>query len=374
MRYTGYLGQRIQPPGHKRWVELIWLGVALLGLIGVLYLRVHPATVSLTPSGVTARPVSSSHEPVDPSILWALTEARIGSVADGTRRINQLIGVMGQRVEVAFLPWYLSFARRKLEEIQAYNAFARDWLYSGFGSPPHDSSTPLLAETFNREFTEKVLNPPETRQYLQLVSRDIAIDYGARLNSALLRVQEERGLSVAEWRRYLESLTPLVVWLDGQTLNIPVASLAGPDPIRNRLAGAIASDLTARFDTRPVVSDERGMVAPNGENLFAVGKHVWIYIGSYLLYWVLIILLIRTGFIPMSLFRALVGWMLWEIFAWGSWLAWESLDFEQTRAQWQPIILQHADVYLNHLRARLIDPDPNGPFNVLYQMERGWQG
>ncbi|MEI6415318.1 MAG: hypothetical protein WCP34_13800 [Pseudomonadota bacterium] len=373
MRYPGYLAHLVPPSRIGRWIELIWLGVALLGLVGVLYLRVRPVIPPTLPGGTT-RPASSIHEPVDPNILWALTEARLGSVADGTRRINQIIGVMSQRVEVAFVPWYLSFGRRKLEEIQAYNAFARDWLTSGFASSPRDSSTPLLTETFNREFTDKVLNPSETRQSLQVTSRDIAINYGTRLNSALLRVQEERSLSVAEWRRYLEGLPPLVVWLDGQTLNISISALARPDPIRDRLAEAIAADFTARFDTRPVVSDEKGLVAPNGENLFAVGRHVWIYIGSYMLYWVLLLLMIRTGFIPMNLFRALLGWMIWEIFAWGTWLAWESLDFEQTRAQWQPIILQHADVYLNHLRNRLIDPDPNGPFNVLYQLERGWQG
>jgi hypothetical protein len=99
-----------------------------------------------------------------------------------------------------------------------------------------------------------------------------------------------------------------------------------------------------------------------------VGKNAGLYFGSYVIYWIFLIILIRSGVIPISIFGALIGWVLWETFAWGSWIGLEYLDYEQTKAQLEPVIIDRCDIYFTQMRAILTDHSPTGPFKALFQL------
>ncbi|KOR28042.1 hypothetical protein TI04_11950 [Achromatium sp. WMS2] len=129
------------------------------------------------------------------------------------------------------------------------------------------------------------------------------------------------------------------------------------------------------FDNFPAVTaDQENLRMPNGRSIFDIGSNVWTYYGSYVLYWMALVALLRSGLIPVNLFAFLLGWLAWESFVWGSWIAFESFSFEQTKAQLEPIILHQTDTYFAAMRIALTDPSNTGPFQVLWNVEQAWQG
>ncbi|KOR28333.1 hypothetical protein TI05_17125 [Achromatium sp. WMS3] len=199
--------------------------------------------------------------------------------------------------------------------------------------------------------------------------------YAILVAAGIQKLQESRKVPYAKWQRYLNSIPPGQVHIEGRPpLNLPIYTLAAPDPMRERLGAAVGAALEMRFKNFPkVTADLDGLRMPNGRSIFDIGGDVWAYYGGYVLYWLALIILLRTGIIPANLFAFLLGWLAWETFVWGSWIAYESFSFEQTKAQLEPIILHQTDTYFAGLRAILTDPGSSGPFQVLWKVEQAWQ-
>ena len=360
------------------WQHPIWL-VALAVLIVVLILVRGPSTPvapvlhPTPPVPTTAAPKLSTG--MDAEIVAALGSARQESISLGQRRVAALVGTVDERVQTIFVPWYLSFGRRKLEEIRAYNTFAMSWLGGLASGNFQDESRRILIQTFEDEFSARVLTPMETRQALEAIGREVAQDYGTRVTIALQNIQERRSISFAKWQRYLEHLPPGQIPLAGKQMVVPLTALAAPDPVREVLGENIGRTLVDRFSSYPsVASDYHDLKVHNGRSIFEVGRDAWAYYGSYVIYWIILILLFRAGFLPINLSGAFVGWIIWETCSWGGWIIWESLDFEQTRLQLEPLIVHHCDVYFAGMRSALTDPGPDGPFRVLHVLEQSWEG
>jgi len=353
------------------WRHPLWLlGVALLAT--ALWVVRSPPRLSAPSATISARAPKPA---IDPAFLAIMEGARQEAVELGQRRLTGLIGTLSQRVETSFLPHYLSFGRRKLEEIRAYNTFAWGQVKAIFGGERLDAATPILIATFEEDFSERVLTPPTTREALRDVGREVARHYAMLVAVGLQKLQESRGIPFAQWQRYLEGIPPGQVHVEGQApLDVPLATLAAPDPMRDRLGVAIGTALEGRFTSFPkVTADLEGLRMPDGRSIFDVGRNVWAYYGSYVVYWIVLIILLRSGIVPINLFAFLLGWLAWETFVWGIWIGLESIDFEQTKIQLEPIILHQTDTYFAGLRATLTDPGSGGPFQLLWGLEQAWQ-
>ncbi len=360
------------------WQHPVWL-VALALLIIVLILARGPSPpVSLVhrtvPStAVVAVPKLSTG--MDAGVVTALAGARQESVGLGQRRVAALMGTLDQRVQTVFIPWYLSFGRSKLEEIRAYNTFAMSWIGGIASGNFQDESRRILIQTFENEFAARVLTPMETRQALEAIGREVAQDYGTRVTVALQNLQERRSIPFAKWQKYLGSLPPGQIPIGGKPVVVPISALAAPDPLREVIGENIGKTLVDRFMAYPSVATEyHDLQVREGRSVFEVGRDAWAYYGSYVIYWIILIMLFRSGLIPINVSGALVGWFIWEACSWSGWIIWESLDFEQTRLQLQPLIIHHADVYFAGMRSTLTDPGPDGPFQVLHLLEQSWEG
>jgi hypothetical protein len=354
------------------WRNTLWLllGVTLLAM--ALWVVRSPLRPSEPLGTIGARSVRPA---IDPAFLSTMEAARQEAVELGQRRLTGLIGTLSQRVETNFLPHYLSFGRRKLEEIRAYNTFAWGQIKALFGGERLDAAVPILIATFDEDFTDRVLTPLATRGVLRNIGREVARQYAMLVAAGLQKLQESRGIPFAQWQRYLEGIPPGQVQVEGQApLDVPVATLAAPDPMRDRLGVAIGTALEGRFSSFPkVTADLDGLRMPDGKSIFDVGRNVWAYYGSYVVYWIVLIILLRSGIVPINLFAFLLGWLAWETFVWGTWIGLESIDFEQTKAQLEPIILHQTDTYFAGMRAILTDPGSGGPFQILWGVEQAWQ-
>lgn len=359
------------------WRHPVW-PLALLTLATVLVVVRAPPTPPPPPPNIQAEPPPNppaSGPTMDPGFLPILAAARREAVTLGHKRLTTLTRTLSRRVETAFLPRYLSFGRRKFEEIRAYNTFAWERAKGLFGrTPGQDSSIPFLLTTFENDFTALVLTPAETRQSLRRLGREVAQYYAYLVMIGLEKLQTARGIPFAQWQAYLDGLPSGTLHLEGQApIKVSPAALAVPDPLRVHLGEAIGQALEARFTAFPSITANReALHTPDGRSIFDIGRNAWAYYGSYVVYWILLVILIRSGFIPINLSGALLGWLLWETFVWGTWIAYESLDFEQTKAQLEPIILRHADAYFAALRTSLTDPGPQGPFQTLIGLEQVW--
>lgn len=333
-----------------------------------------PSVLDVMPIGAAqaapvAPPSAQDWEAVDKAIAAVVAVARQQAVTLAQKRVNGLVNVLNERVSVTFVPWYASFGRRKLEELRAYNFYAVDWLYKLRTGVVRDTGTPALTATFEEQFAEQVLKPEDTRRSLMAVGKEAAQEFGSRVAHGLQQLQEERGISFAQWNRHLAGMPPLTfTGPDGHPAKLSMTALVAPDPVWHDLGATVGKALVARFDRHPPIVDQSKLVTAKGESIFAVGQHAGLYFGSYVVYWIFLLILIRTGVIPVSLFGALLGWVAWEIFAWGSWIGLESLDFEKTRAELEVVILNHADAFFTLFRSQLTDLAANGPFKALWQL------
>lgn len=321
-------------------------------------------------TAVALRPAGRDWSAIDRQVAQVLLTARLQQAAVLQRRAAALAASMRSRVGRDFLPWYLSFGRRKLEELHAYNLYARDRVVEWLTGERQQSAQMTMLTTFENEFGRQVLRPEETRRNLLRIGQDIADGYAERVAAGLHEIQDGAGISFADWQAYLAKRQQLsFVGADGRRRDMPAESLVAPDPVWLDLAGAIGAAAIARFERAPSIVDAAALVDKRGRSIFTAGENAAVYFGSYLVYWLGLIILIRSGVIPFSLFGFLLGWLLWESFVWGSWIGYEYLDFEQTRASLSPVIETRADAYIAQLQAMFADGSRSGPLRVLYQLE-----
>lgn len=326
-----------------------------------------------------ARATGVDAEPIPPAV-WAEVDRDLAEVPSTARqralgraqvRFNQMVTVISGRVEQDFIPWYASFARRKLEELQAYNHFATDKIREFATGEVRDSGTPALIATFEHEFSGRVLKPAETREAMRVLARDTVADYATAMHDEFRRIQRQHAIPFEHWVKHLETLPPMTyVGGDGRTVAVPFGVAGEPGPVWGELAAVIDARLMDRVGRLPPVGDPAKLVTPDGVSIFAVGQNVMVYFSTYVVYWILLLILIQSGVIPVSLFGALIGWIVWEIFAWGSWIGYEALGFEETRVALATTIQAHTDVFFTHSRAFIGDFGDSGPFRVFHQIER----
>lgn len=369
------------PRRRTRHVVVAAVAAALLAAVTVALWPGHaprpatppPAAAAVDPAAVLSeRPLPPRDWPaIQTRVAELLTTARLQQSMALQSRVNALATTLRGRLERTFLPWYLSFGRRKLEELGAYNLYARDRLTEWMGGGRQESAQVKLITTFEAEFAKQVLRPDETRHALRRVAQEVADGYANRVAVGLREIQNEAGVPFADWQNFLARQPPLS-FIDGQGHRhvVPLAALAAPDPAWVEMGNAIGDAAVLRFDHMPSIVDLTALVDAKGRSIFSAGENAGLYFGSYLLYWAVLIVLLRTGVIPFNIFGFLLGWLLWETFAWGSWIGLEYFDFEKTRAMLTPVIENRSDAYLGYFNATIADTGPTGPLQVLHQLEQ----
>jgi hypothetical protein len=307
---------------------------------------------------------------IDRRIAILMTTARQEQAGMLRYRVGVLAKTMHVRVNRDFLPWYLSFGRRKLEELSAYNLYAHDRVVAWMTGERQQSAQIALISTFESEFSRQVIRPDELRHEMQQIGQDLATAYANRIAVGLRAIQDESDISFMDWQTHLAEM-PRLSFTDanGHRTYLSMEALAAPHPIWLDLGNEIANNAGARLSRLPSIIDLTTLVDAKGQSIFSVGENAGLYFGSYLVYWLALIILLRSGLVPFSLFGVLLGWLLWETFAWGSWIGFEYLDFEQTRANLAPVIDARASAWLDQFQAMIADGGPSGPLKVLYQFQ-----
>ncbi|MBX9635004.1 MAG: hypothetical protein K2X44_08490, partial [Magnetospirillum sp.] len=364
----------VSPPSSRPWrFKLILAACAASFLAAAAFLLPSASVpvaplqpVATSPAAIPAIVPSHDWPALDARVVELLSTARLQQSVVLQRRVNAMGGVFRSRVERDFLSWYLSFGRRKLEELNAYNLHARDTLMSLADGERHDSAQLKLITTFESEFTQRVMRPDETRHTLLQLGQEIADGYGNRVSIGLREIQDAAGVPFAVWQAHLAQLPPLFyTTASGERRMVRVDQLASPDPVWLELGREIGDAAMLRVDRMPSVIDLTTLVDKSGRSIFAVGENASIYFASYLVYCFFMILLFRSGLIPFNVVGFLLGWLLWETFSWGSWLGVEYLDFEKTRNALSPVIEARTETHLATLGAVLADSGPGGPLRVL---------
>lgn len=359
--------------GRDRWLSRVGLlvGVILLfglltGLLGGLFRTPPPAPPELP------RPIVMTQPPaLEADIAAVLAAARLEVLGHARQQLAELAGDWSRQIEAGFLPSYLAFGRRTFEEIGAYNDYAVALLRGLVGLEGTDGGADRLAGNFQEIFEAQVLTITDTTTQLQRIGVETARLYATRVALGLENLRESRRLGYVQWEAHLAALPAMpVMQQDGTLLPFPIAALARPDPLRQRLGDDLGATLQQTFAAYPpITADREAMRLDDGRSIFEVGQDAPWYFASYVGYWIVLVLLIRAGVIPLNLSGALIGWLIWEVFAWSSWIALEWLDFAHTRAQLEPIILAHTELWITGLHDRLSDPGPGGPFRALMALE-----
>lgn len=334
------------------------------------------ASAPLATASADSQPQSNSRQspPIALAQLVAqeLAAARRNAVTTAQAGLREIIDGNAHRLHTVFLPGYLSFIDRKLAELKAYNLFALDWVIGKLTGQPQDRSTPSLIADFEAPFLSQVVSPIQTRQQMTAVGNATASRYAADLEARILLLQQSGIFAAEDW----QALPPLsFTSQQGQHAVMPVTGVSATDPrFLAALSATIGNSMGIRFERSYRTLDITSLTWPSGESIFNIGRDAWIYYGTFVVYWIGLFLLLRLQLVPINVFGALIGWMLWEVFSWSSWLGYEWLQYEQTRNALEPVIVAFAEDYFAQLAQIGADMEHTGAFRSLHQIETAFAG
>lgn len=356
-------------------------GIVVILLIVLVFLVAippeHPDDVTFAPAPPDDKRIESIPlEPPDDRPLAAIVADRMAVAREqalglAELRIRELRDGMERRFEAAFLPGYLSFFRRKFAEIKAYNTFALDWAHNQWTGEQRDRSTPALIASFEDLFIEQVVAPARSRATLDEIGRAVASVYVETLATALETIRQQHGVDPQAWREQLNAL-PLIFFTgrDGRVLEIRIGDgIDDPQRFSVELGTALAHALHIRFERTTEILDAGRIRFATGESVFFIGQNVKFYYGSFVVYWLGLLILLRLDLVPINLFGAIIGLIIWEVCAWGSWMIYEWWQYDSMRRALEPAIVSFAASYLDRVLDLAIDLPSGGSFQSLRQIE-----
>lgn len=305
-------------------------------------------------------------------VAQELAAARHAAVGTAQAGLQDIIDSNAYRLHTLFLPGYLSFMDRKLAELKAYNLFALDWVAGKLTGQKQDRSTASLMAAFEAPFLTQVVAPAQTRRELEAVGTATARHYANEVEGRLLLLKQSGIFPAEDW----QSLPPLTFTdRNGRRIVTPVADISATSPVfLAALGGIIGSGMATRFERSYRTLDVTSLTLSSGESIFRIGRDAWIYYGTFIVYWIGLFLLLRSQLVPINLFGALFGWVLWEIFSWSSWLGYEWWQYEHTRNTLEPLIVAFAEDYFAQLAQIGADIQQTGAFRSLHQIEAAFAG
>lgn len=321
------------------------------------------ARVAAAPAPATA----AQAIPLARLVAQELAAARQKTIATAQAGIQGVVEGNTYRLHTVFLPDYLAFFDRKLEELKAYNLYALDWVSNLWTGQRQDRSAPSLIADFETPFLNDVVAPERTRLALTAISHAAAADYASDMTNRLGLLKQTGFYAAEDWK----SLPPLVfIDRQGQKIITPLSDVMPANTVfLAALGGAIEQPLLIRFERSYQTLDTTSLTWPDGESIFAIGQNATIYYGTFIVYWIGLFLLLRSQIIPINVFGALLGWLIWETISWGSWLSYEWWQYEHTRNALEPLIVDFAEDYFAKLMAIGADLSEAGSFRSLHQIE-----
>ncbi|MBU0724613.1 MAG: hypothetical protein KJ904_06875 [Alphaproteobacteria bacterium] len=333
------------------------------------------ALVDTRVAAAPAQPPASTPAPATPAqaiplarlVSQELAAARQKTVATAQAGIRGVVEGNTYRLHTVFLPDYLAFFDRKLEELKAYNLYALDWVSNLWTGQRQDRSAPSLIADFETPFLSDVVAPERTRQTLAAIGHAAAADYASDVTNRLGLLKQTGFYAAEDWK----NLPPLVFTdRQGQKITTPLSEVTPANgTFLTALGGAIEQPLLIRFERSYQTLDTTSLTWLSGESIFAIGQNATIYYGTFIVYWIGLFLLLRSQIIPINVFGALLGWLIWETISWGSWLSYEWWQYEHTRNALEPLIVDFAEDYFAKLMAIGADLSQAGSFRSLHQIE-----
>jgi hypothetical protein len=364
----------IRPP-TAGGAQLFWSAGLLTGL---LIVAIAAAIWFRSPAGSPVVATAQAQAPagrtgpdwptVDAALGAAIAAARQNAERRALERLGLLVESWETRFANSFEPWFFDFQRRKIEEFASYNLHLWDSAARIFSGERPLAAAAWMRRTFDRGFEDYVLDPMSSRALMRQIGTDTARDFALQLSSDLALIRDRHGVPDDQWRRRIARLP--TVQLDLGAWAVPLDRLIALDEGSvNALGSSIGRVLERRFAGMPPFGDTDILVDQEGRSIFSVGENAYLFYSSWAGYVIVLAILLQSGWISLRLFGALLGWLIWECFSWGTWIFWESKNFEVFREVLAPRMAAHAASYFANMRDLLADPGAAGPFAALYQVE-----
>lgn len=220
----------------KTITPLIWILVICLvavPLLGNFLISRSPLPQRLTSkdeSIVIIDRVIPQINNLDREIVEAIQEARIHAQNKASEELDRWLDELITRVDTSFLPWYFDyFTQKKME-------FSTPFIW-GFSSivhwiDPHRSSgneaiDKKLTETFQSEFSKRVLRPKIAQLKLERVTRETTQLYLDDLKNHLSTIQSSYKNPQGQWERYLDDIAITIADTEGNISNLSMKVLVG---------------------------------------------------------------------------------------------------------------------------------------------------
>jgi len=191
----------------KAFSLLIWslIGFIVLGYLGYYFFVKGPGSHYIKTTKPTA-PRQGVLPPVkgelDKAVMEALDNARSQARQYALVQLDEWDKELRRRVDTDFLGWYFGYWNTQVRGAKALLDGIVNWVDSD-----QPTAQEKLTETFQREFTIRVLRPQTSQLQLERIQRDTLVAFLNNFRQSLDEIPKKYNIAAPDWEAYINSVS-----------------------------------------------------------------------------------------------------------------------------------------------------------------------
>ncbi|NEP51417.1 MAG: hypothetical protein F6K65_22495 [Moorea sp. SIO3C2] len=329
----------------KSVAPLIWTVVIIIVFIPLVSKLIIPHSTNpaqIIPSTeptvvIEPRPDFSK---VNQAVADAVKQSHASAEAFAAQELDSWEAELIPRVD-SFLDWYFDYFNQKKIELSVPFMWGASAIMHQINPNLPSGKQAIdakLTETFQKEFSKRVIVPQNAQMRMELITNDTIELYMADLGNNLSDIQSQYQIPQGQWDRYINEISTTINDTEGNLSNISLKLLIGGSgylvakPILISMGGKVASKVSSKLAGKAASK----MAAKTGG-------------------------LVATE-LGASIIDPLAGIGL---------LIWDVWDYRHTLKVEKPILRSNILGYLKQVKKSLLNNPETGIMTAIYQLEDG---
>ncbi|NEQ16631.1 MAG: hypothetical protein F6K44_23795, partial [Moorea sp. SIO3E2] len=244
----------------KSVAPLIWTVVIIIVFIPLVSKLIIPHSTNpaqITPSTeptvvIEPRPDFSK---VNQAVADAVKASHASAEGFAAQELDVWEAELIPRVD-SFLDWYFDYFNQKKMELSVPFMWGKYAIMHQINTKLPSGKEAIdakLTETFQKEFSKRVLVPQNAQMRMELITNDTIELYMAELGNNLSDIQSQYQIPQGQWDRYINEISTTINDTEGNLSNISLKLLIGGSgylvakPILVSMGGKVASKVSTKL-------------------------------------------------------------------------------------------------------------------------------
>jgi len=321
---------------------LIWsiIGFIILGYLGYYFFVKGPGShdgQSVKPAAPRQGALPPLKGELDKAVMEALENAQSQARKYALVQLDEWDKELRRRVDTDFLEWYFGYWNTQVRGAKALLDGVVNWVDSD-----QPTAQEKLTETFQREFTVRVLRPKTSQLQLERIQRETLVAFLNNFRQSLDEIPKKYNIAAPDWDMYINSVS--------QQSSLVEPGRQVPITLKAIYAAGVGGTVALAVKILPSLKTGLGIGAKMGGKM--AGKA-----GASIA--------AKTGG---KIAGKLGGEFLGPIVGVGI-IVWDVWDHHNTVKENRPLLKENIYSFLDEMKLAVLDDPATGVMSPVYQIE-----